>query len=638
MGLTRRILDGLTNALTGTGTTADPRRANVYTFCPMDQQQIEAAYRGSGLMRKVIDIPAFDMVREWRDWQADNEQIEKLEAEERRLGIQAKVLMAEVLRGLGGGALILGAPGDPALPINIRSAGAGSLAYIHVVNRWQLQLGDMVDDPTDELFGGPRFFEVHTAAGRRKIHPSRVVCFRADPLPQLMAVNWQESFWGESRVQRVLDAVQNSDTAQQAFSALIAKARNTIIGIPGLTDLVSTTTGEAALAGRMAAMSLGESLYNVTLRDAGDGTDGAGETVDHRQVVWAGIPDVMFAFATFVAAVADIPVTRLLGRAAEGMNASGESQQKDWNKMVMARQRLLLQPCLDQLDAVLIPSALGSRPEEVWWQFAPLDTPTEAEEATRFKTVAEAIDKIVNTGTVPDRAMAEAVQTTIVEHGFLPGLEAALDKIPEDERFGLEQDPEEGDPSSLQAANENEVAEMQRRGAINADQAKMLMADAAPRTLYVSRKLLNGDEFIRWAKSQGFETTTPAEDLHVTICFSRKPVDWMKMGQDGIDWDGRRNGETVIAPGGPRVVERLGDKGAVVLLFSSTQLQWRHEEMVRKGASHDFDEYQPHVTITYQAPAGLDLDSVEPFRGKLVFGPEIFAEVVEDWEKGLEES
>jgi hypothetical protein len=34
-----------------------------------------AAYLGSGLLQKVIDIPAADRTREWRDWQADDDAI-----------------------------------------------------------------------------------------------------------------------------------------------------------------------------------------------------------------------------------------------------------------------------------------------------------------------------------------------------------------------------------------------------------------------------------------------------------------------------------------------------------------------------------------------------------------------------------
>jgi hypothetical protein len=638
MATLRRFFDGLTNALTGLGTSADSRYANAYAFYPLSQQQIEAAYRGSGLMRKVIDIPAFDMVREWRDWQADKDQISALEAEERRLDIRGKVMMAEILRGLGGGAMILGAPGDAALPLNVATASKRSLAYIHVVSRWQLNASVWIDDPSAEGFGGPAYWEITTAQGQRRIHPSRVICFRGDPLPNLIGGNHLDAFWGESRVQRVMDAVQNSDTAQGSFASLISKSRNVIIGIPGLTDLVSTTEGEQNLSKRMAALTLGESMYNATLRDAGDGSPGAGETIDHRQVTWTGIPEIIRVFAEAVAAAADIPMTRLWGKAAEGMNSSGDSQQRDWTKMVRAKQTLTLQPCLDQLDAVLIPSALGSRPGDVWWQFAPLDTPSEAEEATRFKTTMEAIEKVQNTGAIPDEAFAKGFQNTLIEGGWMPGLEGALAEIPEDERYGISGGEEDGtDPSALQAANENEaeVEQMRERGAITGDQAQALLTDARPRTLYVSRKLLNGDEFTRWAKAQGFDTTTPADELHVTIAFSRQPVDWMKIGSA---WDGDSDGKLTVKPGGARLVERLGDKGAVVLMFAASELSWRHEDMKRNGASFDFDEYQPHVTITYQAPADLDLAKVEPYRGKLVFGPEVFAEVVEDWEKTVQEA
>lgn len=622
-----KFADGLTNALTGLGTAGDPRLANLYSFIPLSQGQIEAAYRGSGLMRKVIDIPAFDMVREWRDWQAEKAEIAKLEKLERKLRLPQKLILAEIMRGLGGGAMILGLPGDLAMPVNPQNPG--KLAWVHTISRFALTAQEWIDDLNDPGFGGPKFWLALSGSKQVRIHPSRVVCFPGDPIPDLAGASDEDRFWGESKVQRVLDAVQNSDTAQAAFATLIHKARNTIIGIPGLLELTSTNEGETRLRSRIATLMRGESMFNATLRDAGDGKEGSGETIDHRQVTWAGIPDIIRVFAEAVSAAADIPMTRLWGKSAEGMNASGDSQQTDWNKMVKARQELLLRPCLEQIDAALIPTALGKVPPELWWQFSPLALPTEKEEAERFKTTAEAMKLVSDMAMIPDEAFAKAGQNTIVEGGWMPGLDGALADIPEDERYGIEQqEPPE-------AANENEVAAMQKRGAINGDQARALLTDARPRTLYVSRKLLNTDEFIAWAKGQGFTTTTPADELHVTICFSRAPVDWMKMGSA---WDGDSDGKLTVKPGGARLVEKLGDKGAVVLMFASSELSWRHEDMKRGGASFDFDEYQPHVTITYQAPDGLDLEKVEPYRGKLVFGPEIFAEVVEDWEQEVIEA
>lgn len=147
-----------------------------------------------------------------------------------------------------------------------------------------------------------------------------------------------------------------------------------------------------------------------------------------------------------------------------------------------------------------------------------------------------------------------------------------------------------------------------------------MIADAAPAPLYVSRKVLNAQAIWNWAESQGYKDLLDPNDLHVTICYSTKPVDWMEMGQP---WE-----ETIEIPaGGPRMVDTFGE-GAQVLLFASSSLKWRHEEFVREGASWDHAEYQPHVTLTYTKRESET--PVQPYTGKIVLGPEIFEEIKTD--------
>ena len=447
----KRLADGLFNALSGMGGQSDPRAATVYGFVPLPAEAIVSAYRASALMRKVVRIPALDAVRSWREWQADADQIERIEEEEERHGIRAKVLQAEVYRGLGGGALILGLPGDPAMPAS-RSLGKGSLAFVQVVSRYKLNGVNWIDDPTIDDYGGPEYWTIATTRGHVRLHPSRVIPFPGEPIPDVIGVGQEEAFWGDSRVQTVLDVVKDADTARQAFASLIHKARLTKIGIPGLLDITATSEGEQALTRRMQSFMMAEGLFSALVYDAGTKNE-TGESIDHENMSWTGIPDVMRAFAESVSAAADIPMTRLYGRAAEGMNSSGESQQRDWNKMVASRQELELRPCLERLDDALVPSALGSRPADVWWKFASLDVPGQAEETERFKTTMEAVEKVQNTGAIPDHAFAKAVQNTLVENGWMPGLEGALDEIPEEERYGLAPDldgieEEPDDPAS----------------------------------------------------------------------------------------------------------------------------------------------------------------------------------------------
>lgn len=138
--------------------------------------------------------------------------------------------------------------------------------------------------------------------------------------------------------------------------------------------------------------------------------------------------------------------------------------------------------------------------------------------------------------------------------------------------------------------------------------------DIAP--LYVYRRLINARDVLAWARSQGIKNLVPAKELHVTCLYSKAPVDWFELS-GGWSWEGGLE----VSAGGPRKVEEL-DEGAVVLRFASAELVWQHKEKIEKGASHDFPEYLPHVTLSYDPQ--VDLSTVEPYNGKLVFGPEIF--------------
>jgi hypothetical protein len=82
--------DKLLNFTTGLGIPGAGKGASAeYSLVLLEPDQLEAAYRSDWIVRKAIEIPAFDSTRMCRAWQAEQDQIEALEETEQRHQAQA---------------------------------------------------------------------------------------------------------------------------------------------------------------------------------------------------------------------------------------------------------------------------------------------------------------------------------------------------------------------------------------------------------------------------------------------------------------------------------------------------------------------------------------------------------------------
>jgi phage-related protein (TIGR01555 family) len=591
-----------------------------YFVDELTPEQLEAAYRGDWLARKIIEIPAFDSTREWRNWQAKQKQIEQLEEIETKFNVRSKVRETLLKSRLYGGAgIVIGVVDkDMAEPLEVDRLKQGDLKFLHVVTRYELSNTDgLEDDIMSPWYGIPRTYSVRTSAVARtgmmetRIHPSRIVRFVGNDPPNAIK---QGDGWGDSILIAVNDAVRNSGLTAQSIAQMIQEAKVDFVKVPDLTKIMGKKDSSDRYIKRFAAVNSTKSITNAVMFDKD-------EEWNRTQLSFAGMPEVMQAYLLIACGAADIPATRLLGRSPAGMNATGESDVRNYYDRIKSEQEMRIRPALDTLDKVLQASALGAVDDNIYYEWAPLWQMDEEQKSKINFTNAQATKIYVESGVVPFEALSKGVQNQLIEAGDYPGLEAAIQEANAAGDFTGEPLPlmiAKTKPKLLPAPNGGGG---NGGGQSQGDEwddpvARHIAAfrDRDLKPLFVQRKLKNVRELRAWALKQGISDIV--KDPHVTVLYSKRPVDWIEMGQPLDE-------EITVQAGGPRTVERLGDTGAIVLHFASTSLQYRHEDMIARGASHDYGEYQPHVTITYDPEKKIDVAAIEPYRGKLAFGPEI---------------
>lgn len=409
------FLDTLTNLIAGLFTAKDKLAHDRFGLVLQDRGQLDAAYRGDWIARKVIDVPPFDMTREWRRWHAAPEQIAAIEAEEARLGVQRKAARAlRLARLYGGAALVLGAgDGDPAQPLP--PLGRGGLRYLHVMHRWEITPGEIDRDVLSPGFGEPGWYQVASAGqGGVRLHPSRVVRLSGAELPDGPGIDG----WGDSVLQALMDAIRQAGLAAQGVATLIHEAKLDVIRIPQLTQNLAQDDYAKRLVERFALANTMKGLVNALVIDKE-------EEWDRKQLSFAQLPEIMQQYLQIAAGAADIPATRLLGQAPAGLNATGEGDIRNYYDRIAAEQRVMLGPALRRLDDALIQSALGTRPPEIRCEWAPLWQLGAGEAAAIGKIKAETSSLYAASGLIPPEVLASAVLSQLVEDGTYPGIEAA---------------------------------------------------------------------------------------------------------------------------------------------------------------------------------------------------------------------
>jgi hypothetical protein len=332
-----------------------------------------------------------------------------------------------------------------------------------------------------------------------------------------------------------------------------------------------------------------------------------------------------------------MPMRILVG--SERGELSSAQDENNWDSRISERRTKYATPrVLKPFGQLMIDTGNWPVPKGEWWvEWPEISTLSESEKANVASIKTTALANYVRS---PGAELVVPLEEFRVWLGEEPVSEYETE-LGEDDQINPvvkvdpnappDNDNEEGGSNSKKFnRRSNKVRPRKHNGVITDRRSYRPVYNAAPRSLYVYRQVVNADALIRWAGMNDIPNIAEADSMHVTIMHSRKAVDWMRAGEAFY-------GEFEIKAGGPRLVEELGTSSphAVALLFNCTELRWRHNELKELGAEWEWPEYQPHITVSWSDLSRSQYKTIQPYRGKLILGPEVFEEVNDDWKQAV---
>jgi len=171
--------------------------------------------------------------------------------------------------------------------------------------------------------------------------------------------------WGDSELRKCLEDLMDLVASVNGIAELMQEANVDVIKRDNLFEDMASDQ-EKSLEQHYTMQRQMKSNIKMLLMDK------EGEEYSRNTLSLGGVAPVVELFFTYISGAADIPLTRLFGTSAKGMNATGEGDMKNYYKSISSKQVSQIGGPLAYLDEVLVRSAIGSMPEDFDYEWNPL--------------------------------------------------------------------------------------------------------------------------------------------------------------------------------------------------------------------------------------------------------------------------
>ena len=401
---------GITNLSSGAGTNVDKgdgsffRPTRIFYRAPLEILCVE-----SWAANKFCTIPVDDMFVRWRRCLDDDENAIKsqMDAEREVKGLQALREAMVSARQYGSGfAVMMTAEAPLEEPLNIERLREGDLKAVQYFDRYDVSVYEREKDHMSPNYGDPVMYHFHPAykAGVFRVHHSRVLRFDGKRPSTKSGFTFYSEDFGESELIPVVNDVLKSAQMQSGVAHMVQEASIPVLHVEGLRETIAGMNPDDPSPEQIGSeVNRTKSIYRMLMLDAK-----SREEFNRIQINFSGIAELLDRSYVTLAAAADIPQTRFLGSPPTGMDATGESDMKNYIIMMEAKREKMLRDPLWMYDQIMARHIGLSEPLEYEW-----DSLIDLGEKDRMeisKGKVEAVSTAVGAGIIDEDEARESLR------------------------------------------------------------------------------------------------------------------------------------------------------------------------------------------------------------------------------------
>ena len=355
--------DNIMNAVSKIGIAGKAKNA-AYAFgtpVAITSRELANIYLGDGFGKKVVDVYANTMTREWFriDGDPDGSLLQYLE----KLSTKQSFNNGLKWSRLYGASIILMLIDDGGqLEDPVNTSAIRTIESMRVIDKTQLTVqsqSDLYTDPTEANFGKIRVYTVtppqNVSIGSGglnitsyRVHESRILRFDGEIAPDSLMI--ENDYFGYSVLMPVYNYLRNLAGVYETSSEILNEFVISVISMKNLSNILSRPNGAEAVKNRAEVMAYCKSVINGVIIDAD------GEQFNKLTTSLSGLPELIDKFGLAMAAVSGIPYMLLMGDSPGGLNANSDNDVRSWYDSIANEQHEILTVQLNKLLSYILAS------------------------------------------------------------------------------------------------------------------------------------------------------------------------------------------------------------------------------------------------------------------------------------------